>query len=114
MKKLLLLSLLALFTFAAADSFAKVKQSKDHFWREDYDVKGTGLALVYLVDSQAEMCFASYGGQGLTSISYSSLKKRPEWSSVITWDDEVKKPEPAFIPLFEDEADVPEKSDLLD
>jgi len=71
------------------------------------------LALVYLVDAQAEMCFASYGGQGLTNISCSSLKKRSEWSSVITWDDEAKKPETPFVPLSEIESgDAQEKSDL--
>lgn len=114
MKKTVLFSLFFFLLFASASSFAKVKQSKDHFWREEYDVKGTGLALVYLVDSQTEMCFASYGGQGLTSVSCSSLKKRPEWSGIITWDDDIKMPKSTnFIPLPEsDFNDLQEKSDL--
>lgn len=53
--------------------------------------KGDGLLFsnmidfYYIVDTKAQLCFVKTPQTGLSSISCKNLKKRVEWSEIITW-----------------------------
>ena len=45
--------------------------------------------VVYIVDSIGRTCFAATS-TGMTQVTCKSLKRRPEWAAIITWERKVK------------------------
>ena len=67
----------------------KPQAGNDGVWVMRYDMKGIDKKFYYTVDTVAQLCFSFLRlgtGAGLTEISCSNLKKRPEWSGIIIWD----------------------------
>jgi hypothetical protein len=81
--KLLFIVTVSLILSAPTYAKEKIKKEKDGFYRQAF----VGDELNYVVDTEAQICFAHKpGGVGYFTIPCSNLKKRSDWAQIITWE----------------------------
>lgn len=73
------------FSAFAADGPPEVKEYDDGWYKQHFESAG----VVYLVDKIGRNCYAATR-VGMTEIACRSLKRRPEWAAVISWERKVK------------------------
>ena len=65
----------------------EITQHKDGWYKQRF--KSAGVA--YLADTISRACFAVTSG-GMTEMNCKSLKRRPEWDAIISWEKRFKAP----------------------
>lgn len=79
-------ALLALLVVAGPASAApEILELGDGWYKQRFKSAG----VVYIVDSIGRTCFAAVS-TGMTQVTCKSLKRRPEWAAIITWEKKVK------------------------
>ena len=63
----------------AGDNIPEVKKSGNFYYSQ------IGFNMYYHADPIAGICYLSQANVAFTVVDCKSLKKRPEWSKIITW-----------------------------